>query len=126
MGNASIIFVSGSNTFHLLEKVRESGFDKVVKEFVDKGVIYIGSSAGSVLVGPDIEPVAALEDRSSINLDSTKGIGLVDFVTLPHYGKEKYKPKYEKIVKDFSGKYELIKLEDKQAVVVEDKKHRIV
>ena len=126
MGNASIIFVCGGNTFYLLEKARESGFDEVVKELVEKGVIYIGSSAGSVLVGPDIEPVAWMDDPSKAKLDSTKGLGLVDFVALPHFGNKKYISKYEEIVKKYSYKYDLIKLTDKQAVIVEGEDRKIV
>ncbi|MDP2671521.1 MAG: Type 1 glutamine amidotransferase-like domain-containing protein [bacterium] len=126
MGNAGIIFVCGGNTFYLLEKARESGFDEVVKEFVEKGVIYIGSSAGSVLVGPDIEPVAWMDDPSKAKLDSTKGFGLVDFVALPHFGNKKYISKYEEIMEKYSGKYDLIKLTDQEAVVVEGGNHRIV
>lgn len=126
LADVEVIFVAGGNTFYLLEKVRESGFDEVLKEFVDKGVIYVGSSAGAALVGPDIAPVAPIDDPSKAKLDSTKGVGLVDFVVLPHYGNEKYKPKYEEIEKKFSGKYDLIKITDQEAVVVEGENHKVV
>ena len=36
-----IIFVEGGNTFYLLKSVHESGFDKVMKDLVSKGVVYI-------------------------------------------------------------------------------------
>jgi len=49
--DTDIIFVAGGNTFYLLEKARESGFERIEKEFVEKGVIYVGSSAGATLVG---------------------------------------------------------------------------
>jgi dipeptidase E len=41
-----IIYIQGGNTFHLLKCVKESGFDKIVKELIEKEVIYIGVSAG--------------------------------------------------------------------------------
>jgi len=47
--DADIIFVAGGNTFYLLEKAIESGFDKIAKELVEKGVIYVGSSVGAIL-----------------------------------------------------------------------------
>ena len=49
LNSIDVVFVSGGNTFYLLEKVRESGFDEVIKKLIDKGVVYIGSSAGSAI-----------------------------------------------------------------------------
>jgi dipeptidase E len=59
-----IVFVAGGNSFYLLEKVLESGFDKIIKELVERGVTYVGSSAGAILAGPSIEPVKTLDDPS--------------------------------------------------------------
>src|SRR3989344_5836196 len=59
--NIDVIFVAGGNTFYLLEKTIESGFDSLLKELINNGVIYIGSSAGSVLVGPDIDITRELD-----------------------------------------------------------------
>lgn len=55
------IFVSGGNTFYALEKIQHSGCAKIIREYVDRGKIYIGSSAGSVLAGPDIYPTYYLD-----------------------------------------------------------------
>lgn len=128
LGNVDIVFVAGGNTFYLLEKARESGFDKIVKEIIEKGIIYVGSSAGAVLAGPDIEPVKPFDDPSKTpSLRSFKGLSLVDFVILPHFGKEKYKSKYEEVIKKYSKKgYKFITLTDNQAVVVEDDKYKTI
>ena len=69
-----------------------------------------------------------LDDPSKApNLASTKGIGLVDFVILPHWGKEKYKDRYEKVMSQYgSSHYKLIKITDEQAIVVEGNKYNIV
>lgn len=123
-----VIYVAGGNSFYLLEKVIESGFDKVVRDLVGNGLVYAGGSAGAVLAGPDIEPVASLDDpREAPNLRSTKGLGLVDFVILPHYGKEKYREKFDKILSEFSDKdYELVTLTDHEAVVIDGERLEIV
>src|SRR3989344_709499 len=52
---ADVIYVTGGNTFYLLDWVKKSGFDKVVRNFVNKGKIYIGASAGSYIACPTIE-----------------------------------------------------------------------
>ena len=118
LSKVDIIFVAGGNTFYLLEKTKQSGFDKVVKKLVKNGTIYVGSSAGSILAGPNIEPVKILDDPQKARLDSFEGLGLVDFVILPHYGKEKYK--IDKIIKEYGNKYQLIPITDDQLVVAED------
>jgi glucokinase len=35
------VFVSGGNTFRLLECMKKSGFTALIKEFLEKGIIYI-------------------------------------------------------------------------------------
>lgn len=123
-----IIFVAGGNTFYLLEKGRESGFDEIVKKLVRKGVIYVGSSAGAVFVCPTIEPIKTLDDPSKASsLKSFKGLNLTDFVILPHYGEKKYKTKYEKIMKEYGhSRFKIIPLTDKQAIIVEGENYRIL
>jgi len=99
LSKVDIIFVAGGNTFYLLEKARKSGFDKVSRELAQiervdlrgpSEKVYIGSSAGSIIAGPNIEPVKDFDDPTIADLDSYEGIGLVDFVVLPHWGREKY------------------------------------
>ena len=121
-----VIFVAGGNTFYLLEKARESGFDEITKELVQRGIIYVGSSAGAIIVGPTIEPVKVFDDPSKAPLlKSFEGLNLVDFLILPHF-KKKNKDKYEKIMREFEGRYGLILLIDNQAVVVKGSKYQVI
>lgn len=121
LSGVDIIFVSGGNTFWLLEKARKSGFDKVLRELSKSNKIYIGSSAGSIIVGPNIEPIKSFDDPSAANLDSYDAIGLVDFVVLPHWGKDKYKEKQAAVVKEYGHKYKLKPIKDGEMVVVDEK-----
>ena len=120
--NSDAVYVCGGNTFYLLHKVRESGFDEVLKRLIDKGVVYVGVSAGSIILGPDIE-LTATPDPNDINLQDTKGLGLVDAALSPHYCKEE-----EEIVKEWSSKadYEILPLTDNQALLVTDDKTEII
>ena len=125
--NCDAVFVSGGNSFYLLEKSLESGFDKVIKELIGKGIIYIGGSAGACIAGPSLEPIQTLDDPSkALKLKSFDAFGLVDFVVLPHFGKEKYLPKYAAILDKYHQKYKLVKLTDSQAIIVENEKWKIV
>lgn len=125
--NKDAIFVAGGNVFYLLYHARETGFDKVLIKLVAQDKIFIGSSAGSVLVGPTIEPVKSLDDpKQAPKLKSFESLSLVDFVILPHYGKEKYEQKYQDIIKEWSGKVRLMPLTDNQAVVIEGNSHYVL
>jgi len=127
LGGCDIIFVAGGNTFYLLQKIRESGADQVIKDLVERGVIYIGSSAGSVVVGPSLKPIKTSDDPSQApQLKSFEGLGFVDFVILPHSGKEKYLSKHNALVEEYKDRYKLILITDEQAIAVEDGEYKII
>jgi dipeptidase E len=48
------IYVSGGNTCYLLQELKKSGADRAITEQIEAGKLYIGESAGSVVVVPDI------------------------------------------------------------------------
>lgn len=127
LNDFNVIFVSGGNTFYLLEKIRESGFDKIIKKLLSKRIIYIGSSAGSIVVGPSLEPIKSLDDPSiAKKLKSFEGLGIVDFVVLPHTDNPKYSSKAQKIIKDYGADFQIVPLKDSQAVLVEDSEYRVL
>jgi dipeptidase E len=92
---SEIIFVCGGNTFYLLQESHRSGFSKILPSLLAEGRHYIGSSAGSVLVGSSLTPIRSLDEPSeAADLQSEDGLNLVPFVPLVHFGKEKYLAKY--------------------------------
>lgn len=121
------LYVAGGNSFYLLEKCQQSGFAEVVKILVEKGIVYIGGSAGAAVAGKSLEPVASLDDPSKApDLQSTDGFGLVDIVILPHYGKEKYASLYKKIIDEYKEKYELVPITDEQAILVDETGYKVI
>ena len=119
-----IVYVQGGNTFYLLKYVRESGFDKVIKELIQKGVIYIGVSAGSYIACPTIE--AALwkdQDKNIVGLKDLTALNLVPFLLLAHYT-----PERKEVIKKgvSSSKYPVKILTDDQAILVRDDKVELV
>lgn len=88
---ADIVLVAGGDTFYLMEKLKESGADKIIKEFVARGGIYIGSSAGSIICCPTIEGAEDFDDPNlAPKLDNFNGLGIFRNVIIPHAQKEKY------------------------------------
>jgi len=115
-----IIFVAGGNAFYLLEQVRKSGFDEIIKEKRNSDVVYVGSSAGSLLACPSIDIAREFDDHMEApSLKDFLGLGLVDFLVLPHYGKEKYLDKMKKVKKEWQDKGFIVRtLRDDQAIVI--------
>ena len=88
---ADIVLVAGGDTFYLMEKLKESGADKVIKDFIKKNGIYIGSSAGSIICCPTIEGAEEFDNPNlAKGLDNFDGMGVFKDVIIPHAQKEKY------------------------------------
>ena len=116
------IYVCGGNTFFLLHQVRKTGFDKIVKQFLTDDKLYIGVSAGSILVCPTTE-IAVPYDENDIGITDFTGLNLVNVVITPHYT-DKEKKTVEKYRKRLA--YEIIALTDQQACLVLDENVEII
>ena len=118
-----IIYVQGGNTYYLLKQMRKSGFDKIIKKLLTKGIIYIGVSAGSIVAGETIETAGWLGDKNTVNLMSLKGLKLAKSNIFVHY-----KPEHAEIIKQKSKKIKkkLRILTDEQALFVFGKKITLV
>lgn len=121
LSNFNVIYVQGGNTFYLLREVRRSGFDRVVKRLIDKGVIYIGVSAGSYIACPTIEMSTwnkTLQNRDRFGLQNLEAMGLVPFLLSVHYNREKYRDGLKEGIEN--SKYSVKILTDDQALLIED------
>ncbi len=120
------VCVGGGNTYYLLEKIRQSGFDQLVPQLVKKGLIYIGSSAGSIVAGPSIE--TSLDDRKiTPNLTDYAGLNLTDISVRPHWGSDHFRKKYLKeMPRLYSLPYKFVLLNDQQFLSIEDEWSQII
>lgn len=84
-----IIFVRGGNVTRLIHYLRKFNQFEKVKELAENGALYIGSSAGSVLVGSDTEYCLRSEPydydvKGEFGKDSLKGFGWIDKMVFVH------------------------------------------
>jgi dipeptidase E len=122
-----LLYVAGGNTFFLLHHMRRSGLDALLPEALAAGLLYAGVSAGATVVGPDCEPASAFDDLGDApELASMEGLGLVDFVVLPHYGDEEEMERFSTVVERYGDRHELVLISDDQAVRVEPDGSRAV
>ena len=113
------IFIAGGNCFVLLEKIRNSGFDQILTNLLNKDIIIIGESAGACVMGKSIEPLKFMDKPELANLKNYEGLKFFDFVFIPHYKDPKYDSAIIKIEKEYVKKFNLKKFTDKEGIVIE-------
>ena len=92
-----VVVFSGGNQFYLMNKIRETECADSIINFVNKGGIYIGESAGSEIAGTNLYPTYIEEDvESAGGMDDFEGLGLVDFTVFPHWGSDDFRDRYLK------------------------------
>ncbi|HMS50636.1 MAG TPA: Type 1 glutamine amidotransferase-like domain-containing protein [Candidatus Saccharibacteria bacterium] len=82
--DVDVVFVSGGNTFHLLNQYRKTGFEGWLRENLESKV-YVGVSAGTIITTQSLD-VCTIEPRDPNlpGLDDISGMNLVDFEVEPH------------------------------------------
>ena len=123
LSDKDVIFVVGGNSDYLMSVYQKTGFDKLLPKILETKV-YVGSSAGSMVVGKRISEAAY---RLIYGQDSDWGInnylGLVDISVMPHLDSPDFPNRKENLLKavgSFEGK--VYGLRDDSAVIIDGDK----
>ena len=106
ISQCDIIYVSGGNTFYLLNELRKSCAAQAIKNAVKAGKIYIGESAGAIVAAPDTRYATLMDENSAKTSDFT-GLNLVDFYIVPHFGCEPFIEATRETMKKFGNSCDL-------------------
>jgi dipeptidase E len=123
------IWVGGGNTYLLLQEVRRTGFDALVLRKIDDGIPYIGTSAGSLIMGPNLESIRFAEQHPALDLQLNSFDGLNVFPLLPfvHFDNPDYRDVYRQILNDALEKdVAFVTLRDNQFIFVDGDNWRII
>ena len=113
------IYVTGGNTFYLLQELKRTEADKVIIEQINLGKLYIGESAGCMVVSPDIEYAKGLDDcEKAPDLDEFSALKIIDFYPLPHYTNFPFKKAVEKTIVKYESNLTLYPISNSQAILV--------
>jgi uncharacterized peptidase lin0382 len=119
--NNDFIYVTGGNTFFLLQELKRTGADKIITEEVNAGKVYIGESAGAMITSPNVEYATAMDSvKKAPNLENFDALGLVPFYTVPHYTNSPFQKVAQKIVDTYSSVLPLSPISNHEALLVRD------
>ncbi|MGB5551890.1 MAG: dipeptidase PepE [Thermoanaerobaculia bacterium] len=82
VGKAAGIFIGGGNSFRLLGELQQRGLVAPIRDRVEAGMPYLGTSAGSNIACPTIKTT---NDMPIVQPASFTALGLIPFQINPHY-----------------------------------------
>lgn len=114
------LYIAGGNTFYLLQELKKKNLLKLIDERVGEGMIYIGESAGGMITSPNIEYVELMDPKElGPELTSYDALNLVNFYLLPHEGEFPFTEAVEEMKKKYGNKYNMVAINNKEAIIVE-------
>lgn len=121
------IYVTGGNTFYLLQELKRTGADKVIVQEINKGKFYMGESAGAIVTAPDIGYSAEMDRKEKApGLTEYTGLHAVDFYVVPHYKNREMGEAARKIIAAYTDTLDLKIINDNQAIYVEGNEFKIL
>jgi len=124
IGNLDMLWITGGNVFYLRELLKKIQFEKILTDAIEDGLTYGGDSAGALITCPTLKYLDAIDDTSQISEVIYEGLNIVDFVPLPHWDNEGFKPKLVEIKAKLE--YRVVTYGDKQSLLVNGKEICIV
>jgi len=83
------VWVRGGNTFVLLQAMKLSGFDEIIKNKINDDFLYGGYSAGICVLGPTLKGLTIVDDPAQKPYGDYEtvwdGLNILDYLILPHY-----------------------------------------
>lgn len=123
LASYDLVWVMGGNTFMLRYEMQRSGFDRILRELLERGIVYGGDSAGALVAGTSIKGIESADEPTFAEEVIEEGMNLVPFVIMPHIDN----PSFADVLPVARELHEnMIELKDSQAVIFDGDRHWIV
>ena len=124
--DADVIYFTGGNSFFLIDQLRKTETDDLLKKELANGKLMIGESAGAIICAPTIQYIEQMDEKpEDYSQEDDAGLDLIDFYVLPHYLTAPFKKTTEKIVAAFSD-LNLCPINNKQAIIVDGSESKVI
>ena len=124
---SKLLYVSGGNTFYLLQELKKKQLLSLIKEQIADGMVYVGESAGAIITAKDIDYNKLMDDKGvAAELHDTGALNEVDFYVLPHVGEEPFVESAQATLDTYSDQLNLLPLNNRQAVLVEGEEVKVL
>lgn len=117
-----VIYVNGGYSGYLARVMRQSGFDTLLPQLLSQGIVYVGSSAGSMVL-------STVQDAASFYFGEPEpesleigGLGLVDFEFYPMHDHRWSDDLVSKITEKRNKQLDYYLVRDGQAISIENSK----
>ena len=115
-----LLYISGGNSFFLLQEIEKKDLKEVISEKISRGMIYVGESAGAIISAQDIGYSALMDDQSNAqHLKSTAELGLISKYIVPHFGEIPFVESAQAIVDKYTD-LDLLLMDNHTAVLYQD------
>ena len=117
---AEVLYISGGNTFYLLQQLKAKDLINFIAEKVRHGMMYVGESAGAMVASPDIEYARVMDDSDvALGMFNFKALGIVDFYPAVHEEEEPFMQAGRRMKSEYSDKLDLVPINNSRAIRVE-------
>lgn len=102
-----------------MQELKKSGVDQLIINHVNQGKVYIGESAGTIIMSPNIEYIKEMDDiTQSPELTDYTGFNIIDVYPLPHVGNKYLNDAVETIKEKYSEKINLHLFSDEEVLLI--------
>lgn len=127
LSKTECICISGGNTFYLLQELKKKNLIGLLYERIKEGLLYIGESAGAIIMSENIEYNQIMDDKSiASELDDYTGVNVFEHYVLPHIGEYPFEESTQKILENYQDKISLVAINNSEAILVNDSGYTVV
>lgn len=123
ISEVDVMMVFGGNNYHYLKRLRETGLMQKIRDHIERDGVYIGVSAGAMIMGPCIDDNMTF-DVNDVGLEDERGFDFVDFYILPHWNWRE--ERWATLAYSWETGKHVVPLTDQQGILVHEDFYKII